>query len=74
MADLKRRGGNTAEAPVLCSIADTARITGLSQFFIRNGIRAGTIPFIRSGTKFLVHLPRFLAQLEAAAETASRAI
>lgn len=36
------------------SIKDAATVTGLSQFYLRNGCRDGSVPCIMSGRKFLV--------------------
>ena len=36
------------------SIRDAATVTGLSQFYLRNGCRDGSVPCIRSGRKYLV--------------------
>ena len=44
--------------PIL-SIKTAAEITGLSQYYIRNGCRAGTIPHIMSGNRYKVDLQRF---------------
>ena len=45
------------------SIAETARITGLSQTYLRKGVRAGEIQHIMSGTKYMVNLPAFFSSL-----------
>ena len=53
------------------SIAETSRLTGLSQGFIRAGVRAGTIPAIRVGgggnAPYYIDVDCFLDQLHAAA-------
>ncbi|MBE7008414.1 MAG: hypothetical protein E7422_04615 [Ruminococcaceae bacterium] len=52
------------------TIDNTARITGLSRDFIRRGVKAGRIPFIRGGSgnsAYMVNVPLFLRQLEAEA-------
>ena len=61
MRSLLRRGGIDLEVIRSCldgkrflSIKDAATVTGLSQFYLRNGCRDGSIPCIRSGRKFLV--------------------
>ena len=41
------------------SIKTASQITGLSQYYIRNGCRAGTIPHIMSGNRYKVDLQRF---------------
>ena len=46
-------------------IREAARETGLSQFYLRSGCKAGTIPHIKSGTVYLVNVPALLRKLEA---------
>lgn len=50
------------------SIKDASYSTGMSQYYIRQGIANGDIPHIRSGSKFLVNVPRLLEKLEQQAE------
>ena len=45
------------------SIKDTSTATGLSQKFLRNGLRSGTIPHIRVGTKYMINIPAFMETL-----------
>jgi hypothetical protein len=47
----------------LQSIRATSRITGLSSNFIRTGCKNGTIPHIRVGEEYRIHIPLFLKQL-----------
>lgn len=52
------------------TIAEAARTTGLSQFFIRRGCRDNTIPHIRAGaTKYLVNVPLMLQRLSEQSES-----
>ena len=46
------------------SVKNAARLSGLSTYSIRKGIKEGRIPFIRVGNDFRVNLPAFLRQLE----------
>lgn len=46
------------------TIREAAEITGLSECYFRRGVKSGTVPHIRSGVKYLVRLPQFLAQLD----------
>lgn len=46
------------------SIAEAAKATGLSTFALRKGVRNNSIPHIMCGTKYLIHYPRLLEQLE----------
>ena len=45
------------------SIAETARITGLSQTYLRKGVRAGEIQHVMVGTKYLVNIPALFSSL-----------
>lgn len=47
------------------NIKDAATATGLSQFYLRNGCRDGTIPHVKCGNKFMVNIPALLRQLGA---------
>lgn len=42
------------------SIRETAKLTGLSEYFIRQQQKAGAVPGIYSGKKFLVNVPSLL--------------
>lgn len=46
-------------------IPQASKTTGLSQYFLRNGCKDGTIPHIRSGTVYLVNVPALLKKLGA---------
>lgn len=54
----------TPEKPYM-SIRETARFTGLSESFLRNMQKSGTLPGISAGRKYCVNVPALLAQLEA---------
>ena len=45
------------------SIKNTSFLTGLSQGYIRNGCKTGTIPHIMIGTEYRINVPALLAQL-----------
>ena len=47
------------------SVTDAARTTGLSTFFLRQGLKTGTVPHIKSGNKYLINIPRLLEALNA---------
>ena len=47
------------------SIREAARETGLSEHYIREGVREGRLPFLYSGRKALVNVPLMLRKLEA---------
>ncbi len=60
-----------ANEKMFTSIRETARITGISEHFIRKGVRNNTIPYIMSGKKYMVNLSRFIELVE---EESSRAM
>ena len=45
------------------SINETAKITGLSAYWIRQQVKAGKIPYVRCGMKYCVHLPKTMELL-----------
>lgn len=45
------------------SINEAVRTTGLSSFYLRQGCRDGTVPHVKSGTKYLINVPLLLRQL-----------
>ncbi len=46
------------------SIRETARLTGLSEYYLRQRVKRGEIPGINSGVKFLINVPAMLRGLE----------
>jgi len=44
-------------------ISDACRITGLSQYFLRQGCRDGTVPHIKSGGVYYVNVAALLRQM-----------
>ena len=48
---------------LLMNIKDSAAYSGCSEYYIRNGIKNGTIPHIRSGNKYLINVPLWIEQL-----------
>ena len=57
----------TQDAPFQ-KIANACKITGLSQFFLRNGCKDGSIPHIKSGGTYYVNIPALLRKLEVTTE------
>ena len=53
------------DGPPLQKIPRAAHSIGLSQFYLRQGIKAGTVPFIKSGNAFLINVPKLLESLDA---------
>lgn len=50
--------------PILQSVKQVSKITGYSEWALRQGLKAGTIPHIRCGRKILINLPQLLNQLD----------
>lgn len=46
-------------------IMEASQTTGLSQYFLRQGCKDGTVPHIMSGTTYMVNVPALLRQLGA---------
>lgn len=44
---------------------DASRTTGLSQYFLRQGCKNGTVPHVKSGGTYYVNVPALLRQLGA---------
>ena len=51
-------------------IGAASKATGLSQYYLRQGCKDGTIPHIKSGTVYLVNVTKLLRQLDAEGGTA----
>lgn len=49
-------------------IRDACRVTGLSQYALRNGCKDGSIPCIRSGNVYLINVPALLRKLNEESE------
>ena len=52
----------------LQKIKEACKTTGLSQYYLRNGCKAGTIPHVKSGTVYYINVPVLLRQLGAEGE------
>ena len=50
--------------PPFQTIKQAVRSTGLSEHYLRDGIKRGEIPHLRSGTKYLVNVPALLSRLD----------
>lgn len=48
-------------------IAQASKTTGLSQYFLRNGCKDGSVPHICSGNTYMINVPLLLENLEAQA-------
>ena len=58
------------ETKPFLKIADAATVTGLSQYYLRQGCKAGTIPHIKSGSVYFVNVPALLRELDVDSNTA----
>ena len=56
------------------TIADASRTTGLSQYFIRHGCRNKSIPYIKSGNKYLINVPLLLQCLNRQSESNAQVV
>ena len=50
------------------TIPAASKITGFSQYFLRNGIKDGSIPHVKCGVKFLVNVPLLMEQMNRQSE------
>lgn len=50
--------------PMFLSIKETVKVTGLSEYYLRQNIKAGKVPYIKSGNKILINMPRLSAALD----------
>ena len=49
------------------SIKKTAKETGLSEYFLRQMLKDGSLPHVKSGVKVLVNVDRLMIQLDSEA-------
>lgn len=45
-------------------LEDVSDLTGLSMCYLRQGVRNGTIPHIKTGVKYMINVPEFLEDLK----------
>lgn len=50
-------------------IREAATATGLSQYFLRNGCKDGSVPHIKSGKVYLVNVPALVRKLDSQSQT-----
>lgn len=67
------RAKSNANAPFQ-KIPEAARTTGLSTYFLRHGVRDGSVPHIKSGTVYLVNVPALLRKLDAESNAQAGAV
>ena len=54
------------------TVTETAKMTGLSTYYIRQGIREGSIPCIMCGTKYMINYPKFIEILDNASTSSQK--
>lgn len=54
-------------------IKDACAVTGLSQYFLRQGCRDGSVPHVKSGPTYYVNVPALLEQLGVPSQTEANA-
>lgn len=57
------RRTNNRDAPFQ-TIPNACAITGLSQLYLRNGCKDGSIPHIKTGNTYYINVPALLRKLE----------
>lgn len=63
--NVTKREYKTEGIPPFLSIERACEVTGLSQYFLRNGCKTGTVPHVKSGRVYLVNIPALLRKLDA---------
>lgn len=56
----------TKKATPYQKIGEACVSTGLSQYYLRNGCKDGSIPHVKSGGVYYINVPALLKKLEAA--------
>jgi len=64
--DAKMRKQEKEEMPTVPfqKIAEACKTTGLSQYYLRQGCRNGTIPHIKSGGVYYINVPALMEKLD----------
>lgn len=55
--------------PRLMSLKKAAEYFGVSEYFLRQGVKNGTIPFIRSGTKYYISVDAMMERIESSCKS-----
>jgi len=56
------------DTPILQSVEQASKTLGVSKYWLREGLKAGTIPHMKSGAKYLVNIPATIARINAESE------
>ena len=54
------------QGPLYLDIKNAAKTTGLSVYFLRQGIKSGSIETVKCGVKYYINVPRLLERLNSA--------
>ena len=68
MREKDRLTEKAANQPPFLNIARACEVTGLSQYYLRNGCKSGFVPHIKSGKVYLINVPALLRKLDAESE------
>ena len=66
---------NTSALPKMLTIRETAQVTGLHEYFVRQLVKQNRVTYVKAGCKTLINLDRlveFLNEGEGAAYDSSR--
>ena len=61
--NVKKTMYKTDGIPPFLNIERACEVTGLSQYYLRNGCKDGSVPHVRSGRVYLINVPALLRQL-----------
>lgn len=56
------------------TIPNASRITGLSQFYLRQGCKSGSVPHLKIGNSYQINIPLLLQKLNAESERSAAAL
>jgi len=54
------------------TISEAVKATGLSGYFLRTGVRAGTVPHIKNGNRYLINVSALLELLDKQSKEVTR--
>ena len=59
----KRMSDSSSETPPFLNIPRACEVTGLSQYYLRNGCKSGSVPHVKSGKTYYINIPALMRQL-----------
>ena len=54
---------STEKTKILMTLKEACRETGYSVYYLRSGCKAGTVPHVMSGNRYLVKVPLLIEKL-----------